>query len=244
MRGYKDAPTTEKTENGEIREESESDRLPKEVGERAESDKLPDEVGEKNGKKDVVDKNKNDVSSVREMKDIPEKMQPSIVIKFKYPEKCDKAEFRRQVKAQERGINGQSVAENRRNREAYQERKEQSEVGNGRAKEAAEAQKRVRDKAYQSHIASNMKKGMSYREAKVDADTWIKSQAALHNPDQIAGGDPNKVSRMGDARVNSSIGSQWRARVQQLDKAVKQYAEGRSEEELLRTKMNVKLEVE
>lgn len=235
MRGFKDAPTTEKTENREIREESESDRLPKEVGERSESDKLPNEVGEKKGKSDVADKNKKDIS---------EKMQPPIVLTFKCLEKCDKAEYKRQVKAQERGINGQSVAENRRNREAYQERKKQSEVGNGRAKEAAEAQKRVRDKACQSRITSNMKKGMSYREAKVDAYTWIKSQAALHNPDQIAGGDPNKVSRMGDARVNSSIGSQWRVLVQQLDKAVKQYAEGRSEEELLRTKMNVKLEVE
>lgn len=245
MRGFKDAPTTEKTENREIREESESDRLPKEVGERSESDKLPNEVGKKNGKKDVADKNKNDVSSVKEMKDIPEKMHPPIVIKLKCQEGMSRAEFIRQAKAQERGLNSQSVAENMRNRAAYQERKEMSETGNGRALEGAEVQKRAREKALQSRIASNVeKKQMSYKDAKNEAESWLKTQAALHNPDQIAGGNPKKVSRMGDARVNSSIGSQWRVRVQQLDKEVKQYAEGRSEEELLRTKMNVKLEVE
>lgn len=204
MRDFKETSTAVKFEKREIREKSESDRLPKKVGENSESDKLPNEVGEKKGKSDAADKNE---------KELPEKMQPPIFLTFKCPETCDSAEFKRQLKAQERGINSQSVAENRKNREAYQERKEQSEVGNGRAKEASEAQKRARDKAYQSRITSNMKKGISYHEARDEADKWIKLRAALHNPDQIAGGNPNKVSRMGDARVNSSIGAQWRNRV-------------------------------
>lgn len=182
---------------------------------------------------------------VKEKKDVPEKMQPPIVVKFKCPEGLDRAEFARQLKGQERGLNSQSVAENMKNRMAYQERKEANETGNGRALEGAEAQKRAREKALQSRIASNMeKKNMSYKEAKEEAYSWIKTQAALHNPDQIAGGDPGKVSRMGDAKVNSSIGSQWRSRVGQIRNETNEFAKAYSEEELKKIKMNVKLEAE
>ena len=34
---------------------------------------------------------------------------------------------------------------------------------------------------------------MSFREAKDKAEKWLSSQAALHNPDQIAGGNPMNV---------------------------------------------------
>ena len=48
---------------------------------------------------------------------------------------------------------------------------------------------------------------MSFREAKDKAEKWLSSQAALHNPDQIAGGNPMNVSGLGDKGVNSSIGA-------------------------------------
>ena len=120
----------------------------------------------------------------------------------------DRKEFNRQLKGQERGINSQTIAENKANRENYQRRKD--ETGDGRAPEADVAQRRAKEKAFQSRISTNMeKKNMSYGEAKKEAEEWMNGQAALHNPDQVAGGDPNKVSRMGNSRVNSSIGSQW-----------------------------------
>lgn len=82
---------------------------------------------------------------------------------------------------------------------------------------------------------------MSYADAKAEAQSWLKTQAALHNPDQIAGGDPGKVSRMGDRSVNSSIGGQWKNRVSELANGIDEYAKGKTREELEHTKLNVKL---
>lgn len=170
------------------------------------------------------------------------KMEPPVVIKFRCPEGANSKEFERQIKAQERGLNSQTVAENKKNREAYVARKE--ETGNGRDVESKKAQKIARQKAFQSRIETNQKNGMSYSDAKKEAESWIKTQAALHNPDQIAGGDPSKVSRMGDAKVNSSIGVQWKHRVDELKTAVDDYSNGKTSEELANTKMNVKLIME
>ena len=171
-----------------------------------------------------------------------EKMEPQITIEFACPEGMNKKEFTKQLKAQERGLNGQTVAENMDNRAAFEQRKQ--ETGNGRDLiEGKKAQDIARQKAIQSRIETNQKKGMSYSEAKAESEEWIKTKAALHNPDQIAGGDSTKVSRMGDANVNSSIGSQWRTRVEQLSKDVEDYANYKTREELENTKMNVKLVV-
>ena len=170
------------------------------------------------------------------------KMEPPIIIKFICPEGMNREEFIRQLKRQERGLNSQTVAENMDNRAAYEKRR--AETGNGRdISEGKKAQEIAREKALQSRIESNQKKGMSYSEAKAEAQEWIKKQAALHNPDQIAGGDPSKVSGMGDAGVNSSIGSQWRSRVEHLKQNVDEYAKDKDRGELENTKMNVKLVV-
>ena len=72
----------------------------------------------------------------------------------------------------------------------------------------------------------------------------MKTQDALHNPDQIAGGKPNDISGMGDKEVNRSIGGQWKARVSQLEKGINDFAKGKSQSELANTKLNVKLEME
>lgn len=236
------------------REKVEVNELPDRIGEELESDNLPDFIGEYESfseeghseNNDTENNSQNDrkeTEKVKDIKELPERMK-QICIYFKCPEGIDRNEFIRQLKAQERGLNRQSVAENMENRKNYQERKEASETGNGRAKEASEAQRITREKAYHSRLASNIKAGMSYIEAKASADAWIKTQAALHNPDQIAGGNPVKVSRMGDAKVNSSIGSQWKSRVGQLESATKEFAKNYSVDELSQIKMNVRLEVE
>lgn len=222
------------TEANELSEELEFEEPENDMSTvKNEVDGLPDEMDFSND---------DHTEEATDTKELPQKMEPPVVIKFTCPEGMDRKEFIRQIKGQERGLNSQSVAQNMENREAYQTRK--AETGNGRALEGAEAQRIVREKAYQNRIATNIKDGMSYSEAKEEASGWIKTQAALHNPDQIAGGNPTKVSRMGDANVNSSIGSQWRARVEQLDSACKEFAENYTKEELSQIKMNVKLEVE
>ena len=58
---------------------------------------------------------------------------------------------------------------------------------------------------------------MSYRKAEEKALEWIKTQAVLHDPDMIAGGKPLNITGMGNARVNSSIGSQWKNQIKELD---------------------------
>ncbi|KWC84734.1 hypothetical protein WL57_18675 [Burkholderia cepacia] len=64
----------------------------------------------------------------------------------------------------------------------------------------------------------------------------MKTLAALHNPDMIAGGK-DVVTMMGDRGVNSSIGSQRKDRVAELDEAAKNVPEA----ERGGTKMNAKL---
>lgn len=61
--------------------------------------------------------------------------------------------------------------------------------------------------------------------------------SSLHNPDMIAGGK-DVVTAMGDRGVNSSIESQWRTKMDELDKAAKSVPESNRD----KTKMNVKLE--
>ena len=226
--------------SSQLKENNEKDSL--KYGNIKEDSKLEEkqekltEESESKDKINTIEKKDNIESESKE------RMEPPITIKFKCPESCDPKEFERQLKGQERGLNSQTIEENTKNREAYEKRK--TETGNGRDVESGKAQEITRQKAYQSRIESNQRKGMSYSEAKAEADSWIKTQAALHNPDQIAGGDPKKVSRMGDSNVNSSIGSQWRSRVNELDKAINEYSEGKSPEELKNTKLNVKLEME
>lgn len=200
-----------------------------------------DNRGSANNETNIQRENIQNESSNKEIKKM-EIMEPQIKIEFTCPEGMDKKEFARQLKAQERGLNSQTVAENMDNREKFEQRRR--ETGNGRdISEGKKAQDITREKATQSRIESNQKKGMSYSEAKAEAQEWIKTQAALHNPDQIAGGEAGKVSRMGDANVNSSIGSQWRTRVEQLADGVEDFAKDKTREELENTKMNVKLVV-
>ena len=159
--------------------------------------------------------------------------KPYLEIRFKCPDGVEQKEFNRQLKGQERGLNRQSLAENIENRKRY--------ALEGRSKEGNEAQSITRKKAEASRISSNLKEGMTVSDAREEAKEWIKTQAALHNPDQIAGGNPTKVYRMGDSRVNSSIGSQWRERVKQLDKCTKDYIAEHPQADLTKIKMNVKL---
>lgn len=212
--------------------------LPDDSGIRPREYKLPDDSGNQVQESTVA---KTEDSKEREL---PPKMD-EVKIVFKYPEGANeeqKKEFRRQLKAQEKGLNRQSVAENMENRAKYQERKNES--GNGRAPESYNAQKELRAKAEAQRIATNQKNGMSYSEAKAEAAAWLETQAALHDPDQIAGGDPTKVSRMGDRSINSSIGKQWGTRVDVLNDAVERFAQNYSKDDLSKIKMNVKLEVE
>lgn len=83
--------------------------------------------------------------------------------------------------------------------------------------------------------------GLSRSEAKTRAQEWLDTQAALHNPDQIAGGFADRIGGMGDTRINSSIGSQWRYRIDIVDDQIKRMASEMTPDQLRSTYLNVKL---
>ena len=69
----------------------------------------------------------------------------------------------------------------------------------------------------------------------------MSSQAALHNPAQIAGGNPTIIGGLGDRKINSSIGSQWKYRIDEVDDIIRKLANSMTELEKQTTYLNVKL---
>ena len=84
---------------------------------------------------------------------------------------------------------------------------------------------------------------MPFDKASAAANDWAKGKAVLHGPDQIAGGTANNIVGLGDARINSSIGAQWRGkgRIGALDQYVKDLASNLTEEQMKTTFLNVEL---
>lgn len=154
-----------------------------------------------------------------------------IEIKFKRNTKHDKVEFERQLKLQEEGLNSLTVDEFIQNRDRY--------LKQGRAPEGDAAQKAAREKAYLDKVAELRKEGLEKDEAKKQAAEWLEGQAALHSPDQIAGGKADHITGVGDKRVKSSLGSQWKQRIDQLDKHVRSAAATMTEEERKSTFLNI-----
>jgi hypothetical protein len=173
-------------------------------------------------------------------RDNPEKtrMEPSVRVIFNCKDKYDKAEFERQVKNQEKGMNNLTLDDFIKNRDNFKENGRDLEVG-------GPAQEKVRQEARADRIAENRQNGMSRDAAEKKADQWLESQAALHDPDQIAGGGAANVTGMGDKEINSSIGSQWQYRIDAVDTAVQKYIAEKnlSKEDLKKVYLNVKLEV-
>lgn len=82
-------------------------------------------------------------------------------------------------------------------------------------------QKELREKFRQDKIDELFASGTSYEDAINEADKWMKTQAVLHDPDQIAGGNSFNLKGLGDKNINSSIGAQWRYRIDDLEKQIK-----------------------
>ncbi|MED3889346.1 polymorphic toxin type 15 domain-containing protein [Peribacillus frigoritolerans] len=156
-----------------------------------------------------------------------------IEVKFKQNPKHNAEEFARQLKDQEKGLNGLTIDEYLKNRERY--------IEEGRALEGNAAQKAARVKAYLDKVDELRETGLSRKESEKQATVWINEQAALHNPDQIAGGNPLDIGGMGDKRVNSSLGSQWRYRIDVIDEQIKTIAASMTEVDKKSIYLNVKL---
>jgi hypothetical protein len=122
-------------------------------------------------------------------------------------------EFDRQLAGQEKGLNDLTVEEYMQGREAYKNRDPAI---------ARQARADYHEELQQQHATEFRKQGMSAHEAERKAteiaSEKMKTLAALHNPDLIAGGK-DAIGDFGDKRVNSSIGAQWGSRVGKLDEA-------------------------
>ena len=155
-----------------------------------------------------------------------------IEVKFKQNPKHDSVEFKRQLKAQEDGMNQLTVDEYLTNRDRY--------LAEGRALEGNVAQQAAREQALTDKIEELVDSGKSIEDATKQANDWMNTQAALHNPDQIAGGNPLNVSGMGDKGINSSLGSQWKYRIDDVDEQIRKAAEMMTEAERQSTHLNIK----
>ncbi|MFY0157687.1 polymorphic toxin type 15 domain-containing protein, partial [Bacillus cytotoxicus] len=156
-----------------------------------------------------------------------------IEVNFNRNVKHDSEEFARQLKDQEKGMNELTVDEYLKNRERY--------IAQGRAIEGNAAQQAAREEAYVQKVNELQREGLTLSNAKKKAKEWLDTQAALHNPDQIAGGKAEIIGGMGDKRINSSIGSQWRYRIDIVDEQIKELARNMKPEQLKSTYLNVKL---
>lgn len=142
-------------------------------------------------------------------------------------------EFAEQLKRQEEAINKMTVKEYNDARTFFDSNKRK---GTGAAQKEARSNYEAILKAQftQENIAANVPRAKAAAAEK--AKEVMKKLAALHEPDMIAGGK-DVVTSMGDRSVNSSIGSQWKNRVQAIDSEAKKIAPDLQ----ANTKMNVKL---
>ena len=149
----------------------------------------------------------------------------------------DKGEYIRQLKNQEEALNNLTIQEYLGNIENYKK--------NGRGKEATKIQKKVRADVRRERINELRREGKSKIEAETLVDEWLRTQAALHNPDMSAGGSPFSVTGVGDARINSSIGSQWRnGRATFLEMQIRESIKSIDPKDYTTTFLNVKLTTE
>ncbi|MCO6490149.1 MAG: DUF4157 domain-containing protein [Phaeodactylibacter sp.] len=156
----------------------------------------------------------------------------------------DRAEYYSQLKGQERGINALKVSEWSSNRARYLEE--------GRAESGSRAQQEYRQRVAVTLRELKQDEGMSVEESIVWVEEYMSTQAALHDPDQVAGGDPegiadgdfSSITGLGNLRINSSIGSKWAklGRIQGLDEHVRDETRDMSESQKENMLMNVRLE--
>lgn len=124
----------------------------------------------------------------------------------------DYAEVQRQLKLQENGMNRLSVREFMDNRDNYE---------------------------LHRRTEGNLQK--KYRKMLEKMGFDVSGQAVLHGPDQVAGGHADRFDGLGDARVNSSLGSQWKDRALDLQDDIDLAASDLPSDLLPHVRINVNL---
>nr|WP_314617649.1 polymorphic toxin type 15 domain-containing protein [uncultured Pseudomonas sp.] len=139
-------------------------------------------------------------------------------------------EFERQLRGQQDGLNRLTVEEFLEN-VANPVKRDPRVARRARMKLQRELQARL-----QSELSKVMPALEAEKIAIQQTKETMASLAALHNPDLIAGGK-DVISGFGDKQVNSTIGPQWKSKINDLTSAAKKVPKPASESTL----MNVKL---
>lgn len=155
-------------------------------------------------------------------------------------------EFDRQLAGQETGLNGMTVADYLGGRDAFESGTAVRDPNVARmARKTHEGD--LRGKFLRQLRTQGLSSDAARAKAAEMAADQMKTLAALHNPDMVAGGK-DMIAGFGDRSINSRIGAQWKAltgepgnkttRLAELDKAAERVPAS------LRatTKMNAKLE--
>lgn len=141
-----------------------------------------------------------------------------------------------QMDMQEEGLNQMTVAEYLDNYENYQQ--------NGRSSEGSEMQEQYREGLHASITYDLMEAdpSLSLEDAQRLADEELKGGAALHNPDQVAGGDPTGIYAYGSGKANSAMGSMWgHGRAEDMHNQILEQTKGMTREEMENTHLNIRL---
>lgn len=148
----------------------------------------------------------------------------------------DVESFIEQAQLQEDGLNDLTVSDFLEN---YENRLE-----NGRSLEGTKAQARYNDGLKAALVDEKLQEGLSLEEAELEVAEELSGMAALHNPDQIAGGHSTIISARGDSDVNSALGSLWgHGRAEALYNQVSWMAENMTQEQKDTTYLDVRLNV-
>lgn len=139
-------------------------------------------------------------------------------------------EFGEQLEGQQAGLNQLTVEEYLRNIANPVKRSSSA------AKEARAVFSRRLKQRFQQEFSKEMDPGQAEVAATEKAKEIMSNLAGLHNPDLSAGGN-DIIGGFGDRRINSSIGAQWRTKIQEIKKA----AEAVPEKMRASTLMNVQL---
>lgn len=170
---------------------------------------------------------------------------PPFTVKGPRPGKpgLDRSEFIRQLAGQQQGLNRLTVAEFLANRDHYLT--QALLTGDGRDSVGDAAQRLAREKALRDKEAAlrRQNRSLTKEQAKQQAQQWLQTQAALHDPDQVAGGHPHLITGLGEARVNSSIGAQWPKRIRGIDQQIRNYAASMTQLERENTYLDIELPV-
>ena len=148
----------------------------------------------------------------------------------------DVESFIEQVQLQEDGLNNLTISNFMNN---YEKR-----INNGRSLEGTKAQNQYNDSIKAVLINEKMQEGISPEKAEKEVAEELKGMVALHNPDQIVGGNPNIINARGNANVNSALGSLWRhGRAEKLYKEVSKIAENMTLKEKDTTYLDVRFHI-